>query len=324
VPFWFLPLPSGLTDVQVGDLDHDGRDDIVVCTPALVAALLMRTSGCQVLLGQAPPGLASLATAAAVDGDGDGHPDVVAFGSDGASYVVFGYRPPSTAFDQPRVVRPSVAEALEYASPLPVQGQPIVLGDADNDGDVDVLAQLGSGKAWLLLRSPTTVLAPAALPVVDLGPLSSGSTLIKQQLGVRLPPEIALDLWDEIEIAFYMQDSVDKSKYVLRHVQIVPLDGIKTQVDFQILFEKDPQKIANVQALGPTLLGLPYLAGDVVIYVHGKQSESIAQGRPPRRYESRILWHEGENDPHKSAQGVGWTTPSTPPLPSTDKVALPW
>ena len=319
-----LPLPTGVVDLQIGDLDADGREDLVVTTSDAVAAITFGGAASKILLATRPAAVARFTSARVLDGDGDGKADLVATCEDARAVVVYGFDPQWTVLAPARVLTPTDSQLSEYPTGVTALGQSCMVGDVDNDGDKDLLLQLGTGKSWVLLRSPTVVLAPREIEVVHLGPLTSGSTLLKEQLGARLPPEWTSELWDQIEVGYYMQDLVDKSKYHLRATQIVALDGITTRIDLPVWYEKDPAKHAFVQAAPSSYLGLPYLTGDVVVFIHGKQSESVMQGRPPRRFQSLVIRHEVGGDEQKSAGGVAWSTRQAPPLPTTDAELLPW
>ncbi len=119
----FYPLPQGNNkgrSLDVGDLDGDGKADVVVTDPANAQFLIYRQSGTNGLgSSQTFPGLVGGKTVKLADLDGDKKAEV---------YVLS---------EQEKQIGRSVLEGsrLSFPTPLPITGDPLALDLADLDGD---------------------------------------------------------------------------------------------------------------------------------------------------------------------------------------------
>jgi len=119
----FYPLPQGDArnrSLALGDLDGDGKADVVVSDPANARFLVYRQKGQAGLgSGQTFPGLVGGRTVRLADLDGDGKAEV---------YVL--------SEQEKQIGRSVLAEnRLTFPTPLPLTGEPVALDVADLDGD---------------------------------------------------------------------------------------------------------------------------------------------------------------------------------------------
>jgi hypothetical protein len=119
----FYPLPRGDVrgrSLSVGDLDGDGRKDVVVTDPANAQFLVYLQSGRLGLgTGQSFPGLVGGKTVRVADFNGDGKGEVVVLS------------------EQEKQIGQSVLSGgrLTFPAPLPISGEPVALDVADLDAD---------------------------------------------------------------------------------------------------------------------------------------------------------------------------------------------
>ena len=119
----FYPLPPGGEQgrsLDLGDLDGDGKADVVATDPTRAQFIVYRQSGRSGLgEGKTYPGLVGGGPVKLADLDGDGKAEV---------YVVS---------EKEKQLGRSVLQdgRLTFPAPLPISGEPVALGVADLDGD---------------------------------------------------------------------------------------------------------------------------------------------------------------------------------------------
>jgi hypothetical protein len=121
----FYPLPPGNErgrSLAVGDLDGDGKADVVVTDPDNAQFLVYRQSarsGLGLGSSQSFPGLVGGRTVRLADFEGDGKADVVVLSTQEKQIA-------RSTFDDGR---------LTFPAPLPISGEPVAMDVADLDGD---------------------------------------------------------------------------------------------------------------------------------------------------------------------------------------------
>ena len=83
----FWPIPSGVLDVTVGDVQGDGRDDFALCFDGGILVMLSTSGGFSMRAMASPRLVGPLASAKFVDIDGNGRAHLVGFPKNGRSYV---------------------------------------------------------------------------------------------------------------------------------------------------------------------------------------------------------------------------------------------
>lgn len=126
-PVPFLPLWAEVGSLVAGDVDGDGRDDLIACVAGHLDPVICLSPSYQPLNAPDVPAGAR----AVADLDGDLAPDVIGFAGG----------PTPTRDDIVYVARNDGAGRCAVASTLtlPAAAHAVLTGDADGDGDTDVL-----------------------------------------------------------------------------------------------------------------------------------------------------------------------------------------
>ena len=314
-----LPLTLGVNHIDQGDLDHDGRDDVLVVLNDAAVVLLSRPGHALVpRLAWRPAGAAILLGGAILDADGDGSHDVVAFPLDVRNFVIFGFDRKRDAFLALRVQEPPPGQAAQYGAGSGPTGVPCCRGDVDGDGDVDMLLQLASGADWITLRNETRKHAPQKVLLTHEGQIGETGYL-RERLSFDLPQSVLTDPEREIEVSVSMEDPATPGRYLAWGRAVLEIKPTQPTCSLLLYYQRDPARIVEVKNAGPYVRpGGITCAGDVFVSVHAKQKGG------PRRFEAAYLHHQLGGEEQKSALGVQWKVQATPPLSAMDQELLPW
>jgi uncharacterized repeat protein (TIGR01451 family) len=193
------PAPHSVAVVEVGDVNADGRDDIVVTnqqgfTSSLVVLLQKPGGGFEAPASQVVSGSEFTHGAGSGDVDGDGRRDVVVTGgSNGPSAFLAVFRQNAGGTLEP----PAILAA--YDSP-----QPAVVADINGDGREDVVVLHGG---WLrlgaFLQNADGSLAPEALTPVPYASYGPQGLAIGDINGDGLPDAVIADYGGSLDVLYH-------------------------------------------------------------------------------------------------------------------------
>jgi hypothetical protein len=131
----FHPLPRGEArgrSLALGDLDGDGKQDVVVTDPSNAQFLVYRQGKGGLGTPESYPGLAGGKTVRVADFDGDGKAEVIVL-----------------SVPEKQIGRSVLLDGrLTFPAPLPISGEPVALevGDLDGDKTPEILYAVTAGK----------------------------------------------------------------------------------------------------------------------------------------------------------------------------------
>lgn len=300
----FFPLPSGLRDLCVGDIDRDGKDELGIVVDAGVIVLSSTTTPMFLVN---PAGSGPIASARFLDFDRDGTVDTVANLASGDGLVVHQRR--AWGFVPALAHLPAVAPAPGNG----VLGMALLAFDADRDGDADLAVQMRDA-GWVVLRPRAYSLAPLVVHTVHEGRF--GESYISERLDFAIPPAWVTNGIDTVEVGVYMRHPTNPNRpWVLWAHAVAPMAPNPQMTSVRLLYLVDLSKLPLLTSAYLYPQGLA-VSGDTLLTVHGKVGQ--------RRYESLLVYHEGRGDENKSTLGVQWRVIAAPPLPSADAQLLPF
>ncbi len=166
-PFISFPTGAGVSRVALGDLDGDGKTDIVTSNTDDNSIAVLRNVSAGSLLAFAPKadyavGLAPLGISIG-DIDGDGKPDVAVVNQNSYNFSLFrNTSVPGTISFADKIDFASSAQ--EFSSP-----QSISIRDIDGDGKPDIVIAVGSDLQLSFFRNISTGSNIAFAPIVGYG-----------------------------------------------------------------------------------------------------------------------------------------------------------
>ncbi|MHC5064503.1 MAG: hypothetical protein ACYTG5_11090 [Planctomycetota bacterium] len=311
LPFAGAPL----RDLAVGDLDGDGRDDYALVFEVGVAVIRNPAAGMLIELAFKPLGLGLLATAAIFDAGAGPGMELVVFPSDGQSLAIHPYNEFGGGFEAPIIEVPSSEELSNYSGAGNGKLR-VAPTDLDNDGDPELVLPLPDGEHWQSMRGPVADLSPLSqVDVVDIGPMGQ-SNFCEQELTVYLP-----DSWFDagiptLEIAVFLEDpDTGESFYWTRSFPTV--DAVSKTAEFNLFVMTNKQGLRNMISNGTRDIGGNMTAGGpTLLSIHGKDGT--------RRYQSRLIFFDGNGGGQGSEVGIEWDLVAAPPQPDKDEDLLPW
>ncbi|MHC4811463.1 MAG: FG-GAP repeat domain-containing protein [Planctomycetota bacterium] len=332
----FWPIPSGINDVTVGDVQGDGRDDFLLCFDGGVLVMLSTPQGFWPRAMFNAPRVGALACANLVDVDGTGKAHLAGFPEDGRNYVFH-----DSASILANRYSPLAYPAHTYWSSKSFPGvrpgtadNNVIVTDVDNDGDVDLLLRTPDRTGFMTLRNPSVALRPTDLKVTNAGPLPARevSQGVVQDLVVTVPPLLRRRGFTSIEAAFFVVDpdtrSLNDPDYLYWGRIIVPIQPTQSNARVRIYVWGDQQRWDNsVRAykkqraanLGtntivyPPEFGTIRFSADGFVSVHGYNGGERAESA-----------HVEDPSKGKSTLGPRWVLKVNPPKPKADRDLLPW
>ncbi len=321
VPIDFTPHALPLADLFAGDANRDGLDDWGAVLPQGIALALSRGNGFDWVALWNPAPAAGFA-AGGVLGEGMGLlTAVVAVAADGQSHVLYpalggaAFGPAETAVP----VQPTAFIGPGLA------GVPLVVADADGDGDQDAVVQLPDQAHWLRLRNGEADLRPTAVTILDQGPMGESGYTKFEVVAVMPRAGLALGFAD-VELAVFLEDITQSPpKHVYWTRLVAPVNPTTLQARFTLFSQGETSKLLGMiqqRNVTPFPGGIS-VGGDCVLSIHFKQAAAAA-ALGTERGASTILHHQAGGEPNKSAVGVKWEVRAEPPKPSADDELMPW
>ena len=196
-------LGGEVNGIASGDLDGDGRSDVVAAVYGSDRVAVLRNSGSPSGLGFEDPWTVNVPAApegvAVADLDGDGLPDIVVASAGGNAVSVVRNQSSPGALN---------FAASETAASLPTPHR-VVLADLDGDGDADMVVTSNSGRQVLLLSNETTVRGQIAFELRAQLPIASfPDPIAVADLDNDGRPDIILPVQDSNAVFFFRNESV--------------------------------------------------------------------------------------------------------------------
>lgn len=335
---WSDFLPTGSTqlcDLQVGDLQQDGKDDLLLTFDEGILVI----HGSQAPQSQAPSQrykvflrptqLGKLQSCRLVPGAGR-HQLILGIPKDRQALGCFVPDPTTYNNNQPfALLKNGYPAGTDAGAALVVQH------DFDNDGDADLVFQHPDASHWLGLRNPRLSRAPLGLSFLDLGkaPKSEGAQTQIIEVTVQLPQSVIDAHIPQVEVALYAADPNSPKPNDPRYIywgRVTPFIDPQTRTATFYTYHDDDDRsfnlrVADVIKKRALKLKTGYLthpaneldtirAGNgMFMQIHGLSGAT--------RHENV---HGKSPIKTGSAFAGRWTLISRPPSPTADLELLPW
>ncbi len=340
----FWPQSGILNDLAVGDLDLNGRDDVLACfDKGAVVAFSQAPSvptgqgdGFTYLGYENPTGVGILATSKIVDLNGKGSMHVMGFPRDGQNYVLHPYNQAALGLVGPWIEQAPAGmqgAGLPYGTPA----SHVLIADVDNDSDPDVVLQSPAGDQWYTLRNPKVSMAPIAMTEVDLGPAPVGESSRHQRITVQLPDDLVQDGVQEVEFAFFVADPDTEGAGNLKYMywgRLTPSIDTGSNTTTVSIYYRQNESLWRQERLSFKNLVSIGSNTDYIVYPLDEDDDNIRGGpmtffsvhgvKGKERKEGKDSESEDEDEKDKSSLGAKWTMRANPPKADADRDLLPW
>lgn len=201
--------PAGghtIRDIQIGDMDRNGQDDIAVVLDQGIGVILNHKnhpsfiSGFEYRAYLNPPQVSALHTCRIVQDDAANTCLLIGLPKDGRNYVIHPEDPGAFGLTQ-AWVEPAPAGLTGSG----VIGNSVIVADVDNDRDMDLVIQAPNACEWLTLRNPSVTFKPIAIDGLEGGAAPQGEGDI-YNVTVTVPQALVDEGVQYAEVGFYVED----------------------------------------------------------------------------------------------------------------------
>lgn len=330
-------FPTGsypIRDIQIGDMDRNGLDDIAVVLDQGVVVIRHHQnhpsfpSGFEYRAYLNPAGVGSLHTCRILDASAAGTTLLIGLPRDGRNYVIHADNPGAFGLTEPWV-EPAPASLTGPG----VRAVSVIVADVDNDHDPDLVIQHPNSTHWLTLRNPAVTFRPTLLEAVKAGAAPPGEGAGEDYtVTVTVPRELVDDGALFVEVGFYVEDPTtnpNDPSYLYWGRLMPAINPFTYEASFTAYHWQDlefDQQVREFKKYRHINSGSSY------VYPPGVW-ETIRTGRRmfltvhgidgSKRYESA----PGEPPPPKKAGstlGGKWVLTAKPPSVKGDVELLPW
>lgn len=327
--------PTGsytIQDIQIGDMDRNGLDDIAVVFDPGIFVIRHHQGhpsippGFEYRVYLNPSQVGNLHTCRIIKADVTNTTLLIGLPKDGRNYVIHPDNPGAYGMTQPYVE--TAPASLTGAG---VEGISVIVADVDNDHDSDLVIQAPNGSHWMTLRNPAVTFKPIALDSVDNGAAPGGEG-DSHTVTVTVPQALVDDGVLFVEVGFYVEDPTSDPNdpdYLYWGRMMPAINPFTNQASFTAYHWDD---LSFSQQVAEFKLHRHINNGDSYVYPPNMW-ETIRTGRRmyltahgvdgSKRYESA----PGKPPPPKKAGstlGGKWVLTAKPPSLKGDIELLPW